>query len=293
MKILNVAELLLLAALWGGSFLFLRMASPVLGPVWLAEIRVLLASLVLLPLLVRLDLLGEMRRHWLSLCVLGCINSAIPFFLLAVASLSLPAGFTSILNATTPLFGGVVAFVWLQENLTISRIIGFALGFAGVLVLVGWKTFAATPAFIMAVGAGLLAALMYAIAAPYTKQQLAGVPSLVVTTGSLFSAAIFLLPAIPFTVPSTTPTPKIILAIIALALLSTALAYIIYFRLIAKVGSTRALTVAYLVPMFAMLWGAIVLGEPITLSMVLGCGLILLGTAIANDLFTNLLRNNR
>lgn len=103
MKISNVAELLLLAGLWGGSFLFMRIASPVLGPVWLIECRVLLAGLTLLPLLARLDLLREMRHHWMPLFIVGCINSAIPFLLLAFASLSLPAGFTSILNATTPL----------------------------------------------------------------------------------------------------------------------------------------------------------------------------------------------
>ena len=290
MKISDVAELLLLAALWGGSFLFMRIASPVLGPVWLIEFRVLLAGLALLPLLARLELLREMRRHWIPLFIVGCINSAMPFLLLAFASLSLPAGFTSILNATTPLFGLVVAFVWLKEKLTISRAVGFALGFVGVIILVGWKTFAATPSFFPAVGAGLLAALMYAIAAPYAKQQLAGVPSLVMTAGSQLSAAIFLLPAIPFTVPKTMPTPIIILAVLALAMLSTALAYMLYFRLIGNVGSTKALTVTYLIPIFAIVWGAIALGEPITVSMMLGCGLILLGTAMANNLLAGVLR---
>ncbi len=291
MKILDIVEFLLLAALWGGSFLFMRVASPVLGPVWLIEFRVLLAGLALLPLLIQRGLWGEMRRHPLPLFAVGCINSAIPFSLFAFASLSLPAGFTAILNATVPLFGTVVAFIWLGERLTVNRTIGFALGFAGVVVLVGWKTMPTTPSFFLAVGAGLLAALMYAIAAPYAKQQLSGVPSLVVATGSQLSAAIFLLPAIPLTVPKTLPTPASILAVLAIALFSTALAYILYFRLINKVGSTKALTVAYLIPIFAMLWGAMVLKEPVTVSMVLGCGLILLGTAIANELFPARLRD--
>lgn len=268
----------------------MRVASPVLGPVWLIEFRVLLAGLALLPLLIRRGLWGEMRRHPLPLFAVGCINSAIPFSLFAFASLSLPAGFTAILNATVPLFGTVVAFIWLGERLTVNRTIGFALGFAGVVVLVGWKTMPTTPSFFLAVGAGLLAALMYAIAAPYAKQQLSGVPSLVIATGSQLSAAIFLLPAIPLTVPKTLPTPASLLAVLAIALFSTALAYILYFRLINKVGSTKALTVAYLIPLFAMLWGAMILKEPVTVSMVLGCGLILLGTAIANELFPNRLR---
>ena len=125
---------------------------------------------------------------------------------------------------------------------------------------------------------------MYAIAAPYAKQKLAGVPSLVVTTGSQLSAAFLLLPALPFTVPQQTPSITVVMTVIALALLSTAFAYILYFRLIQNLGSTKALTVAYLIPLFAMLWGAIVLKEAVTVSMVLGCGLVLLGTAIANDL---------
>ncbi|HEY9738217.1 MAG TPA: DMT family transporter [Trichocoleus sp.] len=284
----DIFELLLLSSLWGGSFLFMRIAAPVLGPIWLIEVRVLLAGLVLLPLLLRLKLWQEVRRNWLPLAVVGALNSAIPFSLLAFASISLPAGFTSILNASAPLFGTVVAALWLKEQLTFARGMGFALGFAGVVVLIGWKALPTTPAFFMAVGAGLLAALMYAIAAPYIRQNLVGVPSLVVTVGSQLSAALVLLPLLPFTLPQSVPTAPIILAVVALALLSTAFAYILYFRLIRNIGSTRALTVTYLVPLFAMLWGAIVLQEAITLSMVLGCGLILLGTAIANGILPGL-----
>lgn len=285
MKGLEIAELLLLAALWGGSFLFMRIAAPVLGPIWLIELRVLLAGLALLPILVRLNLWHEIRRNWMPLFIVGCINSAIPFALLAFSSLSLPAGFTSILNATAPLFGTIVAAVWLKERLTITRMIGFILGFVGVIILVGWKTITATPTFILAVLAGLLAALMYAIAAPYIKQKLVGVPSLVVATGSQLGAAFLLLPALPFTIPQQAPTAIIIVSVLGLALLSTAFAYILYFRLIQNIGSTKALTVTYLIPLFAMLWGTVFLKEAVTTSMILGCSLILLGTAIANGVF--------
>jgi drug/metabolite transporter (DMT)-like permease len=287
MKSLEVAELLLLAALWGGSFLFMRIAAPVLGPIWLIELRVLLAGLALLPILVRLNLWHEVRRNWISLLIVGCINSAIPFALLAFASVSLPAGFTSILNATAPLFGTIVAAVWLKERLTTTRIVGFILGFIGVVILMGWKTIAVTPAFAMAVSAGLLAALMYAIAAPYIRQKLAGVPSLVIATGSQIGAAFLLLPALPFTTPQQAPQIITIISVLALALLSTAFAYILYFRLIQNIGSTKALTVTYLIPLFAMLWGAVFLKEPITPSMIAGCSLILLGTASANGASTS------
>lgn len=291
MRGLEIAELLLLAALWGGSFLFMRIAAPVLGPVWLIEFRVLLAGLALLPILVRFNLWYEVRRNWISLFIVGCINSAIPFSLLAFASVSLPAGFTSILNATAPLFGTIVAFVWLRERLTITRMIGFILGFVGVVILIGWKAVPATPAFAMAASAGLLAALTYAIAAPYIKQELTGVPALAVTVGSQMGAAVLLLPALPFTIPQQPVTTGIVIAVLGLALLSTAFAYILYFRLIQNVGAIKALTVTYLIPLFAMLWGVLFLNEAIIVSMILGCGLILLGTAIANGLCTKTLWN--
>jgi drug/metabolite transporter (DMT)-like permease len=291
MRVSDIAEFILLAALWGGSFLFMRIASPVLGPVWLIELRVLLAGLVLLPLLIKMNLLEEVRRKLLPLFVLGCINSAIPFCLFAFAALSLPAGFTSIINATTPLFGIIVASIWLKEKLTITRSIGFALGFAGVIILIGWKTTAITQSFIMAVVAALLAPILYSIAAAYVKQNLADVPPVVITTTTSLSAAIFLLPAIPFTIPKTSPTAIVILAVIALAIFSTALAYILFFRLIKNIGSTRSLTVAYLVPIFAILWGAIFLKESVTISMIVGCIFIFIGTAIANNLLTSLVKS--
>jgi drug/metabolite transporter (DMT)-like permease len=286
MKTSQIAELLLLAALWGGSFLFMRIAAPQLGPIWLIECRVLLAGGILLPLLVRLDLARELRPRWRSLLVVGCLNSALPFSLLAFASVSLPAGMTSILNGTVPIFGIAVAAIWLRERLTITRLLGSLLGFVGVVVLIGWQPIAANTSFFIAVAAGLWAALMYAIAAPYIKQTLVGTPPLVVATGSQLGAALVLLPALPFTVPASLPSPQVALSVVALAGLSTSLAYMLYFRLINNVGPTRALTVTYLIPVFATIWGALFLQEAITLSTVLGGGLVLVGTAIANGVLS-------
>jgi drug/metabolite transporter (DMT)-like permease len=282
MKFLEIAGFLLIAALWGGSFLFMRIAAPVLGPIWLIEIRLLLAGLSLLPLLIKLNLLGELRRYWKPLFVVGCLNSAIPFSLYAFASLYLPAGFTAILNATTPLFGIIIALIWLNEKLTIQRFVGLILGFLGVVWLVGWRSVEGNLIILAAIFAGIFAALLYGIIAPYVKVKLSGVPPLVITTGSLVSGAVFLLPFLPFFVPKNPINFQVIFSVIALALFSTSLAYILFYRLIHKVGSTRALTVAYLVPIFAMIWGAIFLKEAITASMILSCGLILMGTAIAN-----------
>lgn len=277
-----VVEFVLLAAVWGGSFLFMRVAAPDFGPVWLIELRLALASAALMPLVIRRGLWAVGLAHWQHLLVVGGINSALPFVLLAYATLSLPAGFTSILNATAPLFGTAIALIWLREHHSVGRLIGLGLGFIGVVVLLGWQSIPGTGGFGLAVVAGLGAACCYAIAAPYVRRHLSEVPALVIAAGSLIGASLLLLPLLPFTLPTTVPSTQSIVAVIALALLSTALAYLLYFRLIAHLGSTRALTVGYFIPMFAMVWGVLWLGETVTASMGLGCGLVLLGTAIAN-----------
>lgn len=286
MKIRDMAAFVLLAGLWGGSFLFMRIAAPVLGPVWLIELRVLIAGLALLPVVIHARLWHQVKQYWLVLLFVGCINSAIPFTLFAFATVSLPAGFTAILNATAPLFGTLFAFIWLKEKLSVTQILGFGLGFVGVFVLIGWQTVVITPAFVVAVCAGLVAAIAYALAAPYIKYRLGGVPPLVVTVGSQLGAAVVLLPLVPFSLPSQPITESIIAAVLGLALLSTAFAYTLYFQLIHTVGVTKTLTVTYLIPLFAMLWGVLFLNEEIKSVMIIGCALILLGTAFANDLFS-------
>jgi len=285
LRLSDTLMLLTLAALWGASFLFLRIAAPVLGPVWLIEIRLVIAGLALVPLVMVLGLAHEARGHLKPLFILGCLNSGIPFFLITYAAIHLTAGFTSILNATTPIFGAIIAFLWSGEKLTPARIAGILLGFGGVVILVGWNGAADSGSdYLPAVIAGLLGALMYAIAAPYARKKLAGVSSLVVTTASLLSAAIFVLPFLLVTRPFSTPSPHVMLAVVILSLFSTSLAYILYYRLLKNIGALRATTVTFLIPLFAMLWGALFLDEEVSPPMVIGCGLILLGTAIANNL---------
>lgn len=281
MKIFDLLELLLLAAVWGASFLFVRIAAPVLGPVLLIESRVLLAGLTLLLVAIRFNLISEIRKNLIPLLIIGCINTAIPFLLFAFAALYLPAGFSSLLNATTPLFGTLIVGLWLREQLTLSQFMGLIVGFAGVTILVGWTELPETDSFIPAVVAGLIASFLYAVGATYAKGKLSGVNPIVVATGSLSSATIILLPITPWFLPDAFPSMTVILMTIALGLFSTALAYVMYFRLLANIGVNKSLTVTYLIPLFAMFWGALILGEPITPSMILGCGLILSGTAIA------------
>jgi drug/metabolite transporter (DMT)-like permease len=283
MKPIQFLELLILAAVWGGSFLFMRVAAPELGPIWLVELRMLLAGLMLLPLLLKQGLWSQMRSHWRSLLLVGLLNSAIPFSLLSFTSLFLPAGVTAILNGTVPFFGVAVAYIWLRETLTWNRIAGLIVGFLGVVVLVGLRGTVLTADLLLAISAGLCAALMYAIAAPYVRLHLRQVSPLAISTGSLLGAALCLSPLLPFTQPGQLPSPATLWSLLGLSFLSTAFAYLLYFRLIHEIGSTRALTVAYLIPLFAMFWGALILQESITLSMIVGGGLVLLGTALANQ----------
>ncbi len=272
-------DLLLLAAIWGASFLFMRVAAPEFGPIPLVEIRVAVAALVLSAVLAQRAGFGGMRGRLFPLGLVGAINSALPFSLFAYATLSLTAGFAAVLNATAPLFGALVAYVWLRESLAPIRLAGLVLGFVGVLTLVwGRLSFRGDRSAILA---ALLAALAYGIAAHYTKRRLSAAPPLVIATGSQIAAAVLLLPPALFYWPRHPPSLASWLCAIALGIVCTGLAYILYFRLIASAGPVRAIAVTYLIPVFGMLWGLLFLREPITLNMIAGCAVILLGTAVA------------
>ena len=273
--------LILLAALWGGSFLFMRIAAPVLGPVWLIELRVLIAGLVLLPLVLHRGYLAELWRHRLLLLWVGCLSAALPFTLLAFASLELTAGMTSILNATVPIFAALIGFLVYAEGLGWRQAVGIALGFIGVVVLVGLPQGGAPPP-LLSVVAGLTAAVSYVFAANTAKRRLSHVPAIVFVTGSQLGAAVVLLPLLPFSIPDQLPGTVVVLSVLALALLSTSLAFLIYFQLLREVGATRTLTVTYLIPVFAIAWGALLLDEALTVQVFVGGGLILGGVALAN-----------
>ena len=284
MRSRDIVDLILLAALWGASFLFMRMAAPHFGPVPLIEVRVAVAALCLLPVLLWRGAAGEMRGRILPLFVVGALNSALPFCLFAYAVLSVTAGFASILNATAPLWGGLVAFLWLGERLSLSRVAGLLIGFAGVVVLVwgrGALQVGGTPA---ALAASLAATALYGIAANYTKRYLSDVGALAITTGSQAAAALLLLPAAIWLWPAAPVAASAWAAAVALGVVCTGLAYILYFRLIAHVGPARAIAVTFLIPVFGMLWGTAFLAEPITAHMIAGGIVILFGTALATGM---------
>ena len=288
MKPRDVVELVALAALWGASFLFMRVAAPEFGPVALTALRVAGAALLLLPLLAARGQVDSLRTHWRPIAVVGLVNSALPFALFSLAALAISAGLASIFNTTAAMWAALIAWAWLGEKLTPSRLFGLALGFVGVLGL-AWDK-ASLPAGehgvrpAVAIACVLLATLCYGYAANYTRRRLTGVPPLAVAAGSQTAAAAMLaLPALAW-MPPVLPSLTAWLNLAALALLCTGVAYLLYFRLIARVGAARAITVTYLIPLFAMLWDFLFLAERITPPMLAGGAVILLGTALATGL---------
>jgi drug/metabolite transporter (DMT)-like permease len=290
MKPADIAELVALAAIWGASFLFMRIGVVEFGPLALTALRVGGATLCLLPLLLWQGQLGAMRTHWRAIAIVGLFNSALPFVLFGIAALAINAGLSSIFNATAPLWGALIAWLWLHDKLSASRVFGLFIGFVGVVFL-AWDKASFKPgehgvSAGLAIGACLLATLCYGFAANYTKQRLAGVPPLAVAAGSQAAASVVLLLPALWQLPRALPSATAWGSVVVLAVLCTAVAYLLYFRLIAHLGAPRAITVTYLIPVFAVLWGALWLREEITLSMAAGCAVILVGTALASGLVT-------
>ena len=280
----DVAELIALAALWGGSFLFMRIAVPAFGPVAIALLRVAGATLLLWPLLAARGDLGMLRRRWRPIALLGLTNSALPFLGFAYAAISIDSGVLSIFNSASPLFAAVIAWLWLADRMTPARIVGLGLGFAGVVWIAVYKAGLHGGGTVPAILACLGAALCYGVSPSLTKRYLSGVPPLAVATGSQVSATAFLaLPAF-LAWPATPPAPTAWLVVAALAFFCTGLAYVLYFRLIANAGPANAIAVTYLVPIFAIAWGSLFLDETPTWPLLGGCAVVFLGTALATGI---------
>ena len=280
MKSSDLGELIALAALWGASFLFMRMGAAEFGPVALSAVRVIGAALFLLPLLKWRGQIGALRRHWRAIFIVGAINSALPFLCFSYAALSISAGLSAIFNAASPLFGALVAWLWLNDKLTRSRVLGLAIGFGGVIWLASDKASFKPGGSGWAIVACLAGAAFYGIAANFAKKRLNGVPPMAVAAGSQLSAALVLLvPAVVWW-PHTMPSHGAWIAASLLAVACTGMAYLLYFRLIAHVGPANAIAVTFLIPVFAVLWGWFFLDERITAAMVAGCAVILVGTGL-------------
>ena len=269
--------------------MFMRVAVPEFGPFALIEIRVVIASLFLLPIWYFREAKQSwpvVKRKWKFLLVLGTFNSAAPFSLFAFSTLFVTGGLASILNSTTPIWGAIVAFVWLRKTLAWDGVLGLALGMLGVSILASGSIAAGVPGAALGMAAGVAAAFMYGIAANYAAENITNISPLSVATFSLVAASIVLIPFTLATFPEEPVSIQAWSAVLAMGVFSTGLANILYFHLLEQVGATKAMTVAYLIPVFGTLWGAIFLQEQITQTMVIGAAVVLLGISLVTGVIS-------
>ncbi len=280
----DLLRFLSLAAIWGSSYMFMRIAAPGFGPLPLALLRLAGATLFFLPWLLRPPVRSLLRANLGGLLLLGAMNSAIPFTLLAFSTLRLQAGYTAILGATVPLFAVAIDGLWWRQPLSRQRLTGLALGFCGVVTLAwnhldfgrggsGW-----------AVVATLCASACYACAAHFGKRHFAGQPVMLPAAGSMLASTVLLAPLGLWLWPASVPPPIDWLAVAALAIVCTACAYLLYYQLISRISATTLTGVAFVIPVFGMLWGALFLHEQVTAHIVTGMLITLAGTAFTTGL---------
>ncbi|MDC7695524.1 DMT family transporter [Asticcacaulis sp. DXS10W] len=284
MSVASLIRLLSLAAIWGGSFLFMRLSVGPLGPVWLIAIRVLLAAVFLTGVGIATRQTLQIKGFYKYFLILGLFNSAVPFVMFAFAAESLTASLLSILNAMSPLFAVIIMAVWSRRIPDIKTVCGLLLGVAGVGVLVGLDATHLSVREAIALLAGLVAALCYAIASVYARHAPRTPDPLSNAHGGMWASVVLIAPFVPVFAPSTaqlmTLTPVVVAGVVALGVVCSGIAYTIYFRLINDIGAAPALTVTFLIPVFGTLWGWLFLHEAVGLSTLIGGALVLWGTAL-------------
>jgi len=275
----DVARLLALALIWSASFVFIRVLAPVLGPVWVATSRMLLAGGALTLAFIAFRTHLDVRRHWRAYLFIGLLNSSLPFLLFAYAALTLPASYLVILNAALPMFAAVASAIWLDDALDARKVVGLATGAAGVALVSRAGPVAPDASLALGIAASLAAVACYALAGVWLKRRGRGLSPIAVAGWSQLLGGVAILPLALAAPVHGEITSTILVNILLLALVCSAAAYVLYFRLIADIGPTRAMTVTFLMPAFGMLWGRLFLDETITLPMLAGAVLIVAGTA--------------
>lgn len=286
MKKSDIAALLLLGALWGASFLFMRMGAAQFGSMPLAGMRAIGATICSIPLLISRKRLAELRANWKSITLIGLANSALPFVLFSYAAQSLPSGLSAIFDAIAPLLVAASGWLWLGEKLDATRASGLVIGMTGVVWLIGgtmgFGHGGASVGWAMAACVG--ANICYTFGAHYSHRRVQSVSPLTVAIGSQVAAAVMLLPFTVWLWPAKSPSVQAWVAMFGLAAACTSLAYVLFYGLLARIGSTRSMAVLYLIPVFGVIWGAMFLGEAVTLAMGGGCAVILLGVALTTGM---------
>jgi drug/metabolite transporter (DMT)-like permease len=268
------AEIGLLGAIWGASFLFMRVAAPEFGAAALVDVRLALGAFVLLPFLWKARAQFPLRI-WPKLALIGAINSAVPFVLFAWAAQRSPAGVGAICNSMTVLFTALVGVLFFGETISLRRVLALLVGFAGAVVLASGKTEGASIGWAVAAGTG--AAILYGIGINLVRRHVTGLPPAAVAASTLSMSALLLLPFAIWQWPDHAISTKAWGATLALGVICTGFAFVFYYRLIARVGAARAATTTYVVPLFAVLWSWMLLGEAVTGTM-LAAGALILGS---------------
>ena len=269
----------ILGAVWGSAFMFIKIATPELGPIALVNIRLAVAGLIFIPFLLQQKYLKYFRSNLKNILVLSVINTALPFSLFAYASLESSSNMLSILNGTTAIMAVVISTIWLKIRLNFFQIMGVFIGLFGIVVLANPdNVYISMKATIFC----LSAAFCYALSANYIQKFAYKTNTIVLIGWSLVIASVLLLPITFFNLPSQFPSNNVIFSILWLGVISTGVAFLGYVRLIEKVGAVKTATVAYFIPVFGVIWGYVFLGEPITLQILIGMILILIGIVFTN-----------
>lgn len=281
MNPVDIFRLLSLAAIWGASFLFMRIIAPVIGSIPTAFFRVSIAAVGLLVILGLMRISWDFKGKLKTVMLLGVINSGIPATLYSVAAQVLPAGYSAIFNATTPLMGVLIGGLFFHEKLTAAKLGGVLLGLMGVGILTRAGPVAFDMQLLMGALACLLATTCYGFAGFLARRWLdhaGGLDSRLSAVGSMMGATLFLLPLFGYSVITQPPASwggwNVWLSLLGLGLVCTALAYIVYFRLLSSVGPVKSMTTTFLIPPFGVLWGALLLDEPLSMAHLYGGVLI-------------------
>ena len=269
-----------LGALWGSAFMFIKVATPEFGPIALVNARLIIASFIFLPILLRSKYIHLLKPIWRQVLVLAILNNAIPFTLFSYASFGADSNILAILNATTAFNTMIIAYIWIGENVSLKQLFGLLLGFIGIFILVNPQNSETT---LISSMSALLASFFYSFSTVYIQRQSVNANKMVLIGWSIIFSAVIMLPVTIFYLPDTIPSISAIGSAIWLGAISTGLGFLGYVRLIDKIGAVKTSTVAYFLPVFGIIWGAIFLDEIISSTIIIGCLIVLIGIYFANS----------
>ena len=272
--------LTVLGALWGSAFMFIKVATPEFGPIALVNTRLIIASFIFLPILLQKKYIHLLKPIWKQVLVLAILNNAIPFTLFSFASFGADSNILAILNATTAFNTMIIAYIWIGENVSVKQLFGLLLGFIGIFILVNPQNSETT---LISSMSALLASFFYSYSTVYIQRQSVNANKMVLIGWSIIFSAVIMFPVTIFYLPDTIPSISAIGSAIWLGAISTGIGFLGYVRLIDKIGAVKTSTVAYFLPVFGIIWGAVFLDEIISSTIIIGCLIVLIGIYFANS----------